>query len=179
MSLLKLIRTGACLLTLSLGVSVNAGGTHTTLYGRIVAVSDGDTLTLLDVANTQHKIRLAGIDAPERAQPFGNRSKQSLSDLAFNRQATVETMKKDRYGRSVGKVLVDGQDVNLQQVARGMAWFYRQYQREQSLQDRLIYGEAEGHAKQARIGIWSDVAPVPPWEHRRMKRTKSGETDVP
>lgn len=145
-----------------------------TLEGRIVGVSDGDTVTVLDVANTQHKIRLAGIDAPERAQPFGNRSKQSLSDLAFNRHATVEATKKDRYGRTVGKVIVDGQDVNLQQVVRGMAWFYREYQREQSASDRLSYSEAEDQAKQARRGLWSDPEPVPPWEHRRLKRAKAG-----
>lgn len=144
-----------------------------TLEGRIVGVSDGDTVTLLDATNTQHKIRLAGIDAPEKAQPFGNRSKQSLSDFAINRHATVETTKQDRYGRNVGKVRVDGQDINLLQVERGMAWFYRQYQDEQSPEDRLRYAEAEERAKTGKQGLWVDPAPVAPWEHRRQRRVRS------
>lgn len=140
------------------------------LEGRVVGVSDGDTLTLLDASNIQHKIRLAGIDAPEKTQAFGNRSKQSLSDMAFNRQATVETTKKDRYGRSVGKVLVDGKDLNLLQVERGMAWFYRAYESEQSPEDRANYAKAERRAKESGLGLWRDAEPEPPWNFRRSKR---------
>ncbi len=122
----------------------------------------------------QHKIRLAGIDAPEKKQPFGNRSKESLSELAYDKTVTVETDKRDKYGRQVGKVLVNGQDVNLVQVERGMAWFYRQYQREQSPNDRRLYEAAEDSAKADKRGLWRDAAdPMPPWEFRhslpRMK----------
>jgi len=109
------------------------------ITGRVVSVADGDTITLLDADKVQHKIRLAGIDAPEKKQSFGNRSKESLSELAYDKAVTVETDKRDKYGRQVGKVLVNGQDVNLVQVERGMAWFYRQYQREQSPNDRRLY----------------------------------------
>lgn len=144
-----------------------------TLEGRIVGVADGDTVTLLDGSNVQHKIRLAGIDAPESKQDFGNRSKQSLSDLVFAKAVTVETNKKDRYGRVVGKVTFDGIDVNLQQVERGLAWHYKEYEREQSSNDRILYASAERDAKSAKRGLWRDSEPIPPWEWRKAKLTKS------
>jgi endonuclease YncB( thermonuclease family) len=95
-----------------------------TLTGRVVGVADGDTITVLDANRQQHKIRLAGIDAPEKAQPFGDRSKQNLSALVFDKQVVVESNKQDRYGRTVGKVLVNEIDANLAQVKAGMAWWY-------------------------------------------------------
>lgn len=104
--------------------------------GEVVGVADGDTITVLDADNVQHKIRLTGIDAPEKKQPFGNRSKQSLSDMVFNKTVTVETDKRDRYGRELGKVLADGKDVNLEQVRAGFAWHYKAYERTQSATDR-------------------------------------------
>jgi endonuclease YncB( thermonuclease family) len=124
---------------------------------------------VLDADKVQHKIRLSGIDAPEKKQAFGNRSKESLSDMVFERTVNVETEKSDRYGRKIGKVLVNGQDVNLVQVERGMAWFYRQYQREQSPNDRRLYDEAEQAAKAGKRGLWNDADPVPPWEFRHNK----------
>ncbi len=124
-------------------------------------LADGDTITVLDANKVQHKIRLSGIDAPEKKQPFGNRSKESLSALAFDKTVNVETSKRDRYGRQIGKVLVDGRDVNLVQVERGMAWFYRQYQREQSPNDRRLYEAAEDAARADKRGLWRDAeAPV-------------------
>lgn len=144
-----------------------------TVIGRLVGVADGDTLTVLDADYVQHKIRLAGIDAPEKKQPFGNRSKQSLSDLAFDKMVTVETTKRDRYGRQIGKVLVNGRDVNLIQVEQGMAWFYREYQREQSRNDRKLYESAEDAAKAQRRGLWLDPEPVAPWDFRKNKRKNS------
>lgn len=140
-----------------------------TIMGRVVGVADGDTITVLDSDKVQHKIRLAGIDAPEKKQPFGNRSKESLSELAYDKTVTVETDKRDKYGRQVGKVLVNGQDVNLVQVERGMAWFYRQYQREQSPNDRRLYEAAEDAAKADRRGLWRDADPMPPWDFRHNK----------
>lgn len=138
--------------------------------GRVVSISDGDTITVLDANMTQHKIRLAGIDAPEKNQAFGNRSKESLSDLVFDKTVNVETEKNDRYGRQVGKVLVNGQDVNLVQLERGMAWFYRLYQREQSAEDRRLYDTAEMQAKDDRRGLWVDQDPLPPWVFRHSKQ---------
>ena len=141
-----------------------------TLSGRVVAVHDGDTITVLDANRTQHKIRLAGIDAPEIKQAFGSRSKQNLSNLVYNRQVTVNWQKYDRYERTVGVVLVDGRDVNLEQVRAGMAWWYRQYARNQSPADRRLYEAAENDARTAKRGLWVDANPVPPWEWRH--RTK-------
>lgn len=143
--------------------------TAATIEGRVVGVADGDTITVLDASKVQHKIRLAGIDAPEKKQAFGQRSKQSLSDLVFNKAVTVETNKRDKYQREVGKVLVDGTDANLEQVKRGMAWFYRQYQREQSPNDRRLYEAAEDAAKADKRGLWHDADPTPPWKFRKNK----------
>ena len=150
---------------LALACSVHAE----TVTGRVVGVADGDTITVLDAEKAQHKIRLAGIDAPEKKQAFGNRSKESLSEMVFDKTVNVETEKRDRYGRQIGKVLVNGQDVNLVQVERGMAWFYRQYQYEQSPNDRKLYEAAEDAAKNGRRGLWRDVDPVPPWDFRHNK----------
>ena len=141
-----------------------------TFTGRIVGIADGDTLTLLDATKTQHKIRLAGIDSPEKSQPFGQHCKKSLSDLAYDRLATVESSKLDRYGRIIGKVLVESQDVNLQQIRRGCGWHYKKYQNEQSPEDRLSYSSAEELARTNRKGLWADQEPIPPWDWRHTRR---------
>lgn len=138
------------------------------ITGFVTAVADGDTITLLDATQAQHKIRLSGIDAPEKKQPYGQRSKQSLSDLVFNQQVTVEWNKRDRYGRIVGKVVLpSGIDANLQQIRKGMAWHYKQYERSSH---RMIYAEAERGARDARVGLWQDQQAVPPWEYRGASR---------
>lgn len=143
-----------------------------TLRGRVVGVADGDTVTVLGGRNEQHKIRLMGIDAPEKSQAFGNRSKQALSALIFNREVSVEYRKKDRYGRLVGKIVVNGVDANLEQVRAGMAWHYKQYQREQSADDRIAYAAVEEQARAARRGLWRDSDSMPPWEYRKGARRK-------
>lgn len=137
-----------------------------TIEGRVVGVADGDTITVIDADKIQHKIRLAGIDAPEKKQTFGNHSKESLSDLVFDKRVTVETEKQDRYGRKIGKVLVNGVDANLEQLKRGLAWHYKAYQREQALDDRQAYASAEKESAAAHIGLWQDTEPVPPWVFR-------------
>ena len=139
MTIISIFKSAATALALCLALQAHAD----TLLGKVVAVADGDTITVLDTNKVQHKIRLAGIDAPEKAQPYGQTSKQSLSDLVFGKTVTVDTDKTDRYGREVGKVLVDGVDTNLEQVRRGLAWHYKAYQREQSPSDRLAYAAAE------------------------------------
>lgn len=141
-----------------------------TLVGEVVAIADGDTLTVLDSQRRQHRVRLAGIDAPEKRQPFGDRSRQSLAALAFRHSASVEWHKLDRYGRIVGVVKVRGADVGLQQVRLGLAWHYKQYQREQSASERREYAAAEVHARESRLGLWRDPEPEPPWDFRRRGR---------
>ncbi len=139
------------------------------LVGQVVGVSDGDTITLLDANKTQHKIRLAGIDAPEKAQAFGQASKKSLSDLVYRKQVAVYWEKKDRYQRTLGKVTLNELDICLEQVKRGMAWHYKQYQRDQSPEDRLKYDQAEKEARQNRIGLWADESPIEPSKFRHSK----------
>ena len=142
------------------------------IEGQIVGVSDGDTVTLLDAQKKQWKIRLLGIDAPEKKQAFGQRSKQHLSDLVFNKQVVVEYYKRDRYGRTLGKLLVDGADVNLEQVKAGMAWHYKRYEKEQPPDERVSYAEAEERARAGRKGLWVDAEPVPPWDWRGSQKRK-------
>lgn len=141
-----------------------------TISGRVVGVADGDTLTVLDSRKRQHKVRLVGIDAPEKAQPFGERSKQSLSDLAYNRNVQVQTHKRDRYGRVLGKVLLNGIDLNLVQINRGLAWHYKAYAREQTPDDRNRYAASEEVAVSNRRGLWRDAEPKPPWDWRNSAR---------
>lgn len=142
------------------------------LLGHVVAVSDGDTITVLDDNKQRHVIRLMGIDAPEKAQAFGQKAKQSLSDLVFDRDVSVTWFKRDRYGRTVGQIRIDDTDVCLEQIKRGLAWHYKQYEREQSVEDRSRYADAENEARSARIGLWVDDMPKETskfrqrrWEH--------------
>lgn len=145
----------------------------TELSGRIVAVSDGDTVTVLDSRLHQHKIRLAGIDAPEKKQPFGHRAKAALSAMAFNRQVAVQWSKVDRYKRLVGKVLVDGEDVNRRMIALGLAWHYKKYSAEQTTVDRDAYSAAEALARSRRVGLWAESSPVAPWDFRDARRQRT------
>lgn len=134
--------------------------------GRVVGVSDGDTLTLLVEGNRQVKIRLAEIDAPESGHPYGRRSKQELSALAFNRQARVKVITTDRYRRTVGRVFVNGMDVNAEMIRRGAAWVFRKYVKDVSL------FALEEEARRERRGLWSlpESEKTPPWEWRKNKR---------
>lgn len=140
------------------------------LEGQVVGLSDGDTLIVLDATKTQHKVRLAGIDAPEKKQAFGNRSQQYLSDLVFRKQVVVEWSKRDRYKRIVGKVRVGGRDACLALVSAGLAWHYKAYQREQTPEDQVAYATAEDAARSKHIGLWRDPAPIAPWDFRRARR---------
>ena len=145
-----------------------------TLTGRVVRVTDGDTIVILDSANVQYKIRLKGIDAPERGQPFGSRSRENLSRLVAGRFVTIDYDKKDRYGRIVGIVKVDDVDACLQQIDDGLAWHYKKYEKGQTAPDRVRYSSGEIEARENRRGLWVDPAPVPPWEWRHGKGKRSG-----
>lgn len=134
--------------------------------GRVVGVSDGDTLTLLVPDGTSYKqikVRLGEIDTPERKQPYGTRAQQTLSELAYNQQARVVVQDTDRFGRTVGRVYVGGVDVNAELVKQGAAWVYRQYLKDQS----LLALEAE--AKAAKRGLWGlpEAERCPPWDWRK------------
>ncbi len=142
------------------------------IVGRVVGVTDGDTITLLDADKIQYKVRLAGIDAPEKSQSFGKASKKSLSDLIYDKKVIIDWHKEDQYGRIVGKVLINGVDANLEQIKNGMAWFYRKYQNELSLDDRLAYLHAEEVAKARKVGLWVSPDVIAPWDYRKQRRSK-------
>jgi endonuclease YncB( thermonuclease family) len=136
------------------------------LTGKVVAVADGDTLTVLDDDKVQHKVRLHGIDAPERKQAFGTKARERLAELTHGKSARVLPVDRDRYGRTVARIEVEGQDVNRQMIADGLAWHYTRYSK-----DAAMAG-AERDARAARRGLWADAAPVPPWEWRAEEKDR-------
>ena len=139
------------------------------LEGRVVGIADGDTITLLDSNRQQHRIRLAGIDAPEKAQPFGQRE-QHLSGLAFGKDAKADWYKIDRYDRDVCIIYVNGKDVGLAQLDAGLAWWFRKYAHEQPPKERIDHEAAEDRAAADSVGLWQDKTPIPPWEWRHQHR---------
>ncbi len=143
-----------------------------TITGKIVKVVDGDTVHILLGDRTKEKIRLAGIDAPERKQAFGNKSKKYLSGLVAAETVIIEFDKRDRYGRIVGKIIFNGQDINLGLVQSGLAWHYKKYKREQSLDDQIAYAVAENNARKQKRGLWQDPHVVAPWKWRKNKKNR-------
>lgn len=153
--------------------------TYADLTGRVVAVTDGDTIKVLDSTDTQYKIRLTGIDAPERGQPFGTKSRDHLASLVAGKDVRVESKKNDRYGRVLGKVWVQPSDcptcgktldANHAQILAGMAWWYRYYAKEQSPEDRGRYESAEDEARERKSGLWADPNPINPYQWRKGVR---------
>jgi endonuclease YncB( thermonuclease family) len=142
------------------------------VVGKIVGVHDGDTITLLDENKTQYKVRFNGIDAPELKQDFGNKAKESLSDLVFGKTVTLVYSKLDKYGRIVGNIYLDGKDINLEQIKAGFAWHYKKYQDEQTETDRKSYSEAEIKAKESKLGLWAMANPIPPSDWRSAKKAQ-------
>ena len=140
------------------------------IEGKVVKVTDGDTVTVLDADNKKHKVRLTGIDAPERRQAYGEKSKEHLRQLVLLKDVTVQSSGTDRYKRVLGKVLLNDLDVNLEQIKQGFAWHYKHYQKDQPPEERVSYSVAEIDARQRRNGLWRDDSPIPPWEYRRGKR---------
>ncbi len=157
-------------ITLGLLIGLSLTALANSLTGKVVKITDGDTLYVLDASYKEHKIRLAGIDAPERKQAYGLASRKHLASIVAGKQVTVEYQKRDRYGRIVGKVLLDGIDVCLEQVKAGFAWHYKKYQQEQSAEDRELYADAENKARNERLGLWRENNPIPTWEFRRLYR---------
>lgn len=134
------------------------------LLVRVVGVHDGDTLTGLDDAKTQHKIRLDAVDAPELGQPFANKSKQALSGMVFGKDVEIEVLGTDKYKRTIGRVRVGKLDVNHEMIAKGMAWQYVKYDQSKELR------EAEQSARATKLGLWADPHAMPPWEWRKLNK---------
>jgi endonuclease YncB( thermonuclease family) len=135
------------------------------LVGQVVKIADGDTLTVLDQSRIQHKIRLAGIDAPEKAQAFGTQARNALAAKVFRQTVRVEITDTDRYGREVGRVFRANRFINAEMVREGFAWRYTQWDQ------RGEFRAAEADARRHRRGLWADSHPIPPWEFRKAKRT--------
>lgn len=149
-------------------VTVAAGAKpHYALTGKVVAIADGDTLTVLDDSKTQHKIRLAGIDAPEKAQAFGNKARAALGEKVFQQSVRVDVIDVDRYRREVGRIYLGERFINLEMVADGFAWRYVTYDKPGE------FTTAEANAREHRRGLWADPHPMPPWEWRKAKRQAS------
>ena len=139
-----------------------------TFQAEVIGIADGDTLTVLRREGwqtpTRLRVRLAEIDAPEKAQAFGQQSKQALAALCFRQQATLTVQGVDRYQRLIARVNCQGVDANRRQIQQGFAWVYEAYN-----DDKTLVGE-QVMAREQRRGLWQDSAPVPPWQWRRAKR---------
>jgi micrococcal nuclease len=133
------------------------------LEGRVVSVADGDTFTML-VNNEQIKIRLHGIECPEKSQDFGQVAKEFLSGYVFGKVVTVQNMDTDRYGRTIGMVTIDGTNVNEELLKAGLAWHYVKYD------ENPKWGQLEKTAKKEKKGLWVQANAIPPWEYRKVKK---------
>ena len=153
--------------------------TECLVYGKVIKVTDGDTVKVLDADHVTHKIRLAGIDAPERKQPFGKASGKYLAKLVNQQMVCIQGDKTDKYGRTVGVILLNDLDINLELVTAGYAWHYKKYQNEQSKLDRKFYSDAEEAAQTATIGLWSIPNPIPPADWRDGIRDYSEIGKIP
>ena len=139
-----------------------------TLNGYVVGVSDGDTVKVLDAGKKQHRIRLLGIDAPESNQAFGQKSKQYLSSLIFNKNVSITYKEKDQYGRILGTIFYENENINLKMVQAGLAWHYVYFAK-----DNKELAEAEAAARKEKLGLWADPNPMPPWDFRRQKKNNA------
>lgn len=148
------------------------------IEGRVVIVYDGDHISVQGRDGKIYSIRIQGIDAPEEEQAFGKKSRKKLSDLVVNKEVKVIVHKKDLYDRYVGSVYLNGIDVGLRQIEAGMAWHFKRFSGEQSADARARYARAELKARNQRDGLWSENAPVPPWEFREEQIAGSPDSDL-
>jgi endonuclease YncB( thermonuclease family)/methylphosphotriester-DNA--protein-cysteine methyltransferase len=142
------------------------------IEGKVINVHDGDTVTVIDRNNKKFNIRLQGIDAPELKQEVGSLSQQNLSRLVLGKQVTIYWSKVDKYRRTVGTIMLDGQDMNIEQVKAGLAWHFKKYADEQDPRDRVTYAVAEEQARAAKLGLWQDANPTAPGDWRQGVKAK-------
>nr|CAA6812403.1 MAG: Endonuclease YncB, thermonuclease family [uncultured Thiotrichaceae bacterium] len=135
--------------------------------GKVVRVTDADTITILGSDKKRYKIRLQGIDAPEKKQNYGAACKDKLSAMVLNRRVDVEAYKKDRYKRVIAKVMLGDKDMALELIKQGCGWHYKAYADEQSWSDQRNYAAAEKHARNNKLGLWRAARPQAPWDYRK------------
>ena len=140
------------------------------LSGVISRVIDADTVILKSDQGINYKVRLLGIDAPEINQVYGKEASRYLSSKVLGKNLTVLGKNKDRYQRLLGKLILDGNDINLNLVKNGMAWHYKFYKKSQEKKDQLLYSNAEKYAKVNELGLWAEKMPVPPWQWRKKNK---------
>ena len=162
---MRALRVLAVLIPLAAASAAWAAKPHYEITGQVVKIADGDTLTVLDESKTQHKIRLAGIDAPEKGQPFGTKSRENLAAKVFRQTVRVEVIDVDRYHREVGRIYLGNRFANMEMVADGFAWRYVQYDKPGE------FTAAEADAREHRRGLWADPEPTPPWDWRKARRS--------
>jgi endonuclease YncB( thermonuclease family) len=161
--MVQALRRSSILVLIGLAASV-ASAAAAELLGKVVSIQDGDTLNVL-VDRKQVRVHLVDIDAPEKKQAFGNRSRQSLAELCAGKQARVLDQGQDRYSRTLGRVYCSGMDANAEQVRRGMAWVFERYAPRDS-----PYHALQSEARQSKRGLWADQRAMPPWEWRASTR---------
>jgi endonuclease YncB( thermonuclease family) len=145
------------------------------IEGKVVDVHDGDTVTVMDANGKKFHIRLQGIDAPELKQSYGAASQANLSRMVLDRQVTIVWTKMDKYKRTVGTIMLDGRDINIEQVKAGLAWHFKKYADEQEPKDRVTYARAEEEARAVKLGLWQEANPTPPGDYRvDVKTTRWG-----
>lgn len=168
---------GLTLALLMAHTALAESATTPSLQGQIVRVSDGDTVTLQSETGTL-KIRLAGIDAPESRMPHGQEAKSHLAAMVLGKEVQAIVHKKDRYGRTIATLMLNTKDVNLAMVQAGMAWHYKQYEREQTTSAAAAYAQSETQARTQGVGLWQLEMPIPPWEwrHIRANATKNAQS---
>ena len=135
-------------------------------------ILDGDTIEIQAADNSILKIRLQGIDAPESSQPFGDTAREQLTLFILHKTITIEPNAKDKYGRLIGKVTLNNDDICLKMIKAGQAWWFERYADTQSPNDRLTYSQAEDQSRQQQLGLWSDPNPVPPWTYRHEQQQR-------
>jgi endonuclease YncB( thermonuclease family) len=140
------------------------------IQGKVVRVVDGDTVVFLSTTGQRMKLRLAGIDAPEMAMPYGIMAKNMLIQLVGAGDVTVHATKLDRFGRAIAKVIAKDGDVNLALINQGLAWHYKRYAHEQTSSDADAYAQSENKAKARKAGLWKETMPVPPWAYRACRK---------
>lgn len=155
------IKTALLLLAVALSLDCSA---QTTYEGKVIRIADGDTFTVLTEGNTQVKVRISGIDAPESGQHFGTKSRQWLADRIFGKKVTLEESSKDQYGRSIAKVFCEGRDIGLESIRAGMAWHYSHFN------DDEAYAAAQKAAQEESLGLWADKDPVNPYKWRKTHK---------
>ena len=157
--------------------AININTVRADFTAKVRKIVDGDTIHVVDKYGNQFKIRLTGIDAPEKNKAYGLESKNQLSEAINNRWVFLESKPNegkpytvDRYKIVLAKVIFNGADINLLQISSGYAWHFKRYQNQQSPSDREAYDYAEKNAKKNQLGLWEEKKPIAPWKWRKIRK---------